>query len=115
MIKIYHNSNCSKSCKALAKLEEKNLEVEVIDYLTEIPSVEELKQITLKLQCRPHELIRTNEAVYINHFKDKELSDEEWLAAMHNNPILIQRPIIVNGDNALIARSSDVLEKILGN
>jgi arsenate reductase len=113
MIKIYHNNSCSKSCSALATLKEKNLEFEIVDYLEDTPSIAELKEITAKLQCKPHDLIRTNEAIYQANFKGMELTDEEWLQVMRENPILIQRPIIINGENASVARSSEAVEKII--
>jgi arsenate reductase len=98
MIKIYYNNSCSKSRNALTTLKGRNLEFKLINYLENTPSIAELKEIIVKLQCKPHDLIRTNEAIYQANFKGKEFTDEEWLQVMHNYPILIQRPIIVNGD-----------------
>lgn len=109
---IYHNNSCSKSCTALTALKQTGQQFELIEYLKEVPSIEELTAIVEKLNCRPHDLIRTNEKVYVEKFKGKELSDEEWLKAMHENPILIQRPIVIKGDKAVIARSSETLEEL---
>lgn len=112
-IKIYHNNSCSKSCSALTILNETGQQVELIDYLKDVPSVEELQDIIVKLNCTPYDLIRKNEPLYLEKFKDKDLKDKEWIEVMHKNPILIQRPIIIKGDIAVLARSSDTLEAII--
>jgi len=109
---IYHNKSCSKSCSALEVLKQSGKPFEIIEYLADVPTVEELKVIVNKLQCRPHDLIRTNEKIYISQFKGKYLTDEEWILAMHENPILIQRPIIVDGDQAMVARTPEALASI---
>ncbi|MFD0941868.1 arsenate reductase (glutaredoxin) [Pedobacter boryungensis] len=113
MLIIYHNNSCSKSREALKALTKSDEEFQIVNYLEDIPSVVELKNILQKLGCKPHDLIRTNEKVYLEKYKGKELTDEEWIIAMHENPILIQRPIVVNGDRAVIARTDDALDEIL--
>ncbi|WP_316815332.1 arsenate reductase (glutaredoxin) [Pedobacter nyackensis] len=114
MIKIYHNNRCSKSRCALTALEESGQEFEVINYLQTVPTAEELREIVDKLGVKPHELIRKNESIYIADYKGKELSDEEWIAAMVAYPILIERPILVSGDKAVIARPTEKINEILG-
>lgn len=113
MITIYHNNSCSKSRIALAELTKSGEEFEVVNYLEQVPSVELLKEIITKLGIKPFELVRTTENVYKEKFKDKTLSDEEWLIAMHENPTLIQRPIIVKDNFAVVARSEDALDEII--
>jgi arsenate reductase len=113
MLTIYHNSSCSKSRTALKTLTQGDEEFQIINYLEDVPSVDELKTLLHKLGCKPHDLIRTTEKVYQEKYKGKELTDEEWIIAMHENPILIQRPIVVNGDKAVIARTDDALDDIL--
>ncbi|MEE1945005.1 arsenate reductase (glutaredoxin) [Pedobacter sp. KR3-3] len=113
MITIYHNNSCSKSNAALKALTQCGEPFEIIEYLKDTPSLEELREIIAKLGCKPHDLIRVNEAVYLEKYKGQNLSDEEWLQAMHDNPILIQRPIIVNQDKAVIARSEDSIKAAL--
>ncbi len=112
-ITIYHNNSCSKSCNALAALKQTGEQFELIEYLKEVPSVEDLMDIVSKLNCNPHDLIRKTEPIYIEKFKGKNLSDVEWINAMHENPILIQRPIVIKGDKAVIARSSETLESLI--
>lgn len=101
---IYHNEECSKSNSALCLLKESGQQFNVIEYLNNPPSVEEIKDILRKLNMKPYDLVRKNEPVYIENFLGKILSDEEWVLAMHEHPILIERPIIVKGDKAVIAR-----------
>lgn len=104
MIQIYHNSRCLKSRECLAFIEETGQEYEVIKYLDEVPSFEELKIIIKKLGIKPIELVRQKEKIWIDNFKGKEMSEDEIIQAMILNPILIERPIVINGDKAVIAR-----------
>lgn len=104
MIQIYHNSRCSKSRECLAFLEDSGQEFEVINYLKELPTVEELSFIISKLAIKPIELVRQKEKIWIENFKGKSLSDEAIIQAMISNPTLIERPIVINGDQAVIAR-----------
>lgn len=113
MIIIYHNNRCGKSRSALCILEEKGKKFQIIEYLKDAPTVEELKSIIKKLKMKPHDIIRTKEAVYIEQYKGKTLSDDEWLQAMHENPILIERPIVINGNKAVIARPPEKVNEIL--
>lgn len=113
MITIYHNNSCSKSRTALKEITESGNEFEIVNYLEAVPSVEDLKEILIKLKLKPFDIVRKTEKVYLAQFKDKNLTDEEWIVALHENPILIQRPIIVDGDVAVIGRSEDELDRIL--
>jgi len=109
MIQIYHNSRCGKSRECLAFLEKSGQEYEIIKYLEDVPTFDELKEIIKKLGIKPIELVRRKEKIWMENFKDKPLSDDEIINAMISNPILIERPIVINGDKAIIARP---LEKI---
>jgi arsenate reductase len=109
MIQIYHNSRCGKSRECLAFLEKSGQEYEIIKYLEEVPTFDELKEIIKKLGIKPIELVRRKEKIWTENFKDKPLSDDEIINAMILNPILIERPIVINGDKAIIARP---LEKV---
>lgn len=112
-IKIYHNSRCSKSNTALRALESQNTEFTIINYLEKPPSVSELKDILKLLNIGPLELMRTGETDFKEKVKGKNLSDEELIVLMHENPILIQRPIIIKGNKAVIARSEEAIASIL--
>ncbi len=110
MIQIYHNSRCTKSRECLAFLEESGQKYEVIKYLEKVPTFEELKLIIQKLKLKPIELVRKKEKIWIENFKDKTISDDEVIRALISNPILIERPIVINGEKAVIARP---LEKVV--
>lgn len=94
-ITIYHNGRCSKSNTALKEITQSGEPFQVVNYLETVPSIAELKSILAKLELKPFDIVRKTEKVYLEKFKGKELSDEEWIKALHENPILIQRPIIV--------------------
>jgi arsenate reductase len=113
MIKIYHNNSCSKSNCALTILEESGKEFEIVNYLETPPTVEELTGIINKLRIKAHDLIRKNETAYIEKYKDKKFTDQEWVIAMVENPILIERPILVSGERAVIARPTEKIYDIL--
>jgi arsenate reductase (glutaredoxin) len=113
MIQIFHNSRCGKSRSCLAFIEQSGKEFEVIKYLENTPTLEELTDIIEKLKITPLELVRTKEKIWIENYKNKTLSDKEIIQAMVTNPILIERPIVINGDKAVIARPFDKVETIL--
>lgn len=104
MIQIYHNPRCGKSRECLAFLEDSNKEFEVIKYLDTIPTFDELKIIIAKLNIKPIELVRQKEKIWIENFKKTTMTDDEIIQAMISNPILIERPIVINGNKAVIAR-----------
>ena len=113
MIKIYHNNRCRKSREGLALLEEAKQEFEVVHYLEQPPTPEELKALLQKLGIRPEQLIRKNEAIWKEQFKGKELSDDALITAMSQFPKLIERPIVVKGDKAVIGRPASTILEIL--
>jgi arsenate reductase (glutaredoxin) len=110
---IYHNPRCRKSREALQVLENKGCEITIVEYLKDIPSVAELKQLCQKLGMNPDEIIRKGEAIYKSEFKGKVLSSAEWLKVLAAKPVLIERPIVIKGDKAVIARESGILTKFL--
>lgn len=113
-ITIYHNPRCSKSRQTLALLEEEGVPHKVVEYLKEPPSVSELKRILKKLGLKARDIVRTGEAVYAElGLKDRDVTDDELLALMVENPILIERPIVVSGDKAAIGRPPEYVLKIL--
>jgi len=113
MIQIYHNPRCTKSRQGLAYLQERELVYEEIRYLDAGLTIEELQSILEKLDKTPLELIRKNEAVWKSDFKNKTLSDQEILEAMVNYPKLMERPVIINGNKAVIGRPTEVIATIL--
>lgn len=113
MITIYHNPRCGKSRDCLAFLETSNKKFEIIKYLETPLSLNELKEIIRKLNINPLELIRKNETIWKENFKGKELTDSEIIQAMVDYPILMERPIVVYNDKAIIARPLDKINEII--
>ncbi len=104
MLKIYHNPRCSKSRQTLQIIKEKNVEVEIIEYLKDVPNAKELKAVLKKLNLKPQDVLRKGEAIFKEKFKGKTFSDEEWIEIMIENPKLIERPIVFNKDKAVLGR-----------
>ena len=113
MIKIYHNPRCGKSREGLQILENSGKDFEVVKYLENVPSFEELKSIIEKLGIKPIDLVRQKEKIWIENFKGKTMSDDETISAMISNPILIERPIVVNGNKVAIGRPPQNIAEIL--
>lgn len=112
-MKIYHNPSCSKSRQTLQLIKDANAEIEIIEYLNAIPSKEELKDILEKLNLNAGDILRKGEADYKENFKGKTLSNDEWIDAMIKYPKLIERPIVVKGNKAVLGRPPEnVLELI---
>lgn len=110
-MELIHNPRCSKSRQALALLQEKGIEPEIRLYLKDELTKDELKSILKKLNVEASSIIRKGEKDFKENFKGKELSEEEWIDAMIKYPKLIERPILINGDNAKVGRPpEDVLD-----
>ena len=104
MLKILHNSRCGKSRTCLAFLNETEQPIEIINYLVNPPTVAELKKLLKKLNIKPLALVRQKECIWIENFKNKTLTDNEIITVLSKHPILIERPIVINGDKAIIGR-----------
>jgi arsenate reductase len=103
-MKIYHNPRCSKSRQTLALIQENGVEPEVVLYLGNIPSTEELRDLLSKLEITPMQLIRKGEKDWKENYKGKELSDAQLIQAMIAHPKLIERPIVVKDNKAVLGR-----------
>lgn len=112
-ITVYHNPRCSKSRCALDLLNEKGLPFHIIEYLTATPTPSELKDVISKLGIQPEDLLRKNEDDFKQHFKGKQLTNDEWIEAMIQFPKLIERPIVINGNKAVVARPAERILEIL--
>lgn len=113
MIEIYHNNRCSKSRNGLKLLEDSGKEFKIVNYLEAIPSKETLIDIIKKLGIKPIELVRKNEAIWKEQYKDKNLTDADVISALIENPKLIERPIVINGNKAVIGRPSENILSII--
>jgi len=103
-MKIYHNPRCMKSRQTLALLEENGVNPEIVLYLEKPPTKTALKKILKMLGLKPEQLLRKGEKIYKENFKGKDLTDAQWIDAMIEHPKLIERPIVVSGDQAVIGR-----------
>lgn len=103
-ITIYHNPRCSKSRETLSLLETQQAEFNVVKYLEDSLTAEELRHIISLLKISPLELVRKQESIWKENFQDKSLSDEELIEIMISHPKLIERPIVINGNQAVIGR-----------
>lgn len=112
MIEIWHNNRCSKSRNALNYLKEKNIEFKVKEYLKEPLTENELKEVLQKLNIKPSELVRKKEAIF-KELGLKDATEDKLLKAMVKNPKLIERPIVIRGDKAVVARPLEEIEKLL--
>lgn len=113
MTKIYHNPRCGKSRQTLKLLQEQDEPLEIVEYLKNQPTIEELREIVTKLGIRPGELVRKGESIFKEQYKGKDLSDDQWIAAMVENPILIERPIVIKGDQAVIGRPPENVHQLI--
>ncbi|PHQ56641.1 MAG: arsenate reductase (glutaredoxin) [Lutibacter sp.] len=113
MMKIYHNPRCSKSRQGLAILEASKFNFETLNYLKTPLLKEELTEIIKLLGISPLDLVRKNEVIWKENYKDKNLSDAEIIAVMIQNPKLIERPIVINNGKAVIGRPPEIIKSIL--
>jgi len=113
MIQIYHNPRCSKSREALQYLQTKQVPFEVVNYMDEPLTFDELDELLEKLGMDPFELIRLNEQIWKDEFADKDMDDNELIYMLAEYPQLIQRPIVVNDEMAVVARPPEKIDEIL--
>lgn len=113
MIKIYHNPRCTKSRQGLGLLENSGKPYQVIKYLENIPTKEELRQVISCLDITAEMLVRKNESIWKEQYRGKLLSDEEIIDAMITYPKLIERPIVINGNKAVIGRPTELISTII--
>ena len=113
-VTIYHNPRCSKSRQTLALLQERGVTPTVVEYLKTPPDAATLGDILAKLGCPPRQLMRVKEAVHRElGLGDENLSDADLIQAMVDNPILIERPIVLAGDRAALGRPPEAVLAIL--
>jgi len=113
MIQIYHNSRCSKSREGLEILKNSNQEYKINDYLKYPPTIAELSKLIQLLDISPIQLIRKGELIWKDNFKGKVLSDIQIIEAMSKHPKLIERPIVVNANKAVVGRPPTIIKEII--
>ncbi|SRR5690606_19010313 len=112
-MEIYHNPRCSKSRQTLEIIQESGVDFTIRKYLEDPPTKEELRKILSILDISPQTLIRKNEPLFKNEYKNRDLTDEEWLDVLVENPKLIQRPIVIDRDRAVIGRPPENVRELL--
>lgn len=112
-MKIYHNPRCSKSRKGLQYMENKGYKFEVFKYLDEGIDETELTALIAKSSKKPFDFVRQHEQLYKDVYKGQVLNDEEWIKVLVENPRLLHRPIVVNGDKAVLANPPENIDGIL--
>ena len=113
MMKIYHNPRCSKSREGLKYLEETGFEIEIIDYMKNGITELEIKDFLSKSGLKTSDIIRTNEEIYKTQFKGKTFTEDEWITILAENPKLIQRPLVIKGSHAVLARPAEEIQKLI--
>jgi arsenate reductase (glutaredoxin) len=110
---IYHNPRCSKSRETLALLQAKGIEPSIVEYLKTPPSASQLKAIVKQLGVKPEQLVRKSEEIYKSRYANKTLSDAQWIEAMVEHPSLIERPIVIRGQRAVLGRPPEKVLELL--
>ena len=111
MYKIYHNPRCKKSRAGLQYMEDKGVDLEIIQYLKHPISIEELTDIFVKLNKKPSEMIRKQEAIFKSDFKGKSFNEDEWIRIIVQHPKLLNRPIVVGKHKAIWGDPADNLDE----
>lgn len=103
-ITIYHNPKCSKSRATLELVEQQGADLKIVKYLESPPTAKELEALVTKLGIEPEQLVRKGEEIYKTEYAGKKLTPAQWIDAMVRHPILIERPVVVSGNRAVIGR-----------
>ncbi len=115
-ITIWHNPRCRKSREGLAFTEElaveKDLEIQIVKYLNNPPTEKELAKVLKTMSMKPIDLVRTKEAIWKENYKGRELTDAEIIKAMVDNPKLIERPVVIYKDKAVMARPAEKVAEL---
>ena len=111
---IYHNPRCSKSRETLALLEQAGATPRIVEYLKNPPTAAELKALVSKLGIEPEQLVRKSEEIYKSRYAGKTLTAAQWIDAMVQHPVLIERPIVIKGKRAILGRPPENVKKLLG-
>lgn len=112
-MKLLHNPRCGKSRQCFAFLENNHKKFDVIKYLENPLTFDEVKELIKKLNIPIIKLIRQKESIWIDNYKNKKMTDEEIIQAITDHPILIERPIVIIGNRAYIARDEESLKKLI--
>lgn len=112
-VTIYHNPRCSKSRKTLELLRERGIEPNIVEYLKSPPDKAALRKITKMLGLNAEQIVRKSEDAFKQHFAGKTLTEDQWLDALAKYPILIERPIVIKGSQAVLGRPPENVVELL--
>lgn len=112
-VTMYFNPSCSKCLYALEFLQQKGITPNLINYLEQTPSFDELKKLAGVLGVKPLDIVRTGEPVFLEKFAGKNLTDDEWLKVIVDHPVLLQRPLLIKENNGVIGRSPEQLDRLM--
>jgi len=112
-MKIYHNPRCGTSRKALQMITDAGIEPQIVLYLSDPLTPKKLDSLLKKLKMSALDLIRKKEEVYKTSYKDKDLSNDEWIQVMIDHPRLMERPIVEDGRRAVVGRPLDNIANLL--
>ena len=112
-MKIYHNPRCGKSRQTLGLITESGVEPEIVLYMKDALTVEELSETINLLGIKPEALLRKKESIFKENFAGKSLTDAEWIQVMVEHPKLMERPIVIKGDKAIIGRPPENVLSLL--
>jgi arsenate reductase (glutaredoxin) len=110
---MWHKSTCSKSCEVMQALKKAGVKPEVYEYLEESPTEEMLIDVLEKLGMKAEDLVRKKERIYREKFEGEKLTEEQWLKILVKYPLLIERPILIKGNKAIIARPTERIKEII--
>ncbi len=110
---IYHNTRCSKSRETLDLLRENGIEPRIVEYLKEVPSEGEIETLLVKLNMSASDLVRKGEALFKQKYKGMSFNPHEWVKIMHEEPKLIERPIVVRNNKAVLGRPPENVMELI--
>lgn len=113
MLTIYHNPRCRKSRETLKLIEDSGEDFQIVKYLENPPSKDKLRELIQKVNLPFEYFIRRNEAIFKENYKNSDLTEEQWLDVLVENPKLIERPIVEKGENAVLGRPPENVKQLL--
>ena len=110
---IYHNPRCSKSRETLEILKENGIEPTVVEYLKQVPTEKEIETLLMKLNMPADKLVRKGESIFKEKYKGMSFNPHEWVKIMHEEPKLIERPIVVRNNKAVLGRPPENVMQLI--
>jgi arsenate reductase len=110
---IWHKTTCSKSCEVMSLLKEHKVKPDIFLYTETPPTEDAIREVLKKLGIKAEQLIRKKESIYKEKFDGKKMTEEKWIKAMVKFPILIERPIVIKGNKAVIGRPTEKILEII--